>query len=385
MSNTPIVRQRMRFEDQYGTHRNWWVRDPRVTGLPIALFLYMQSHAENFEVTPAKAKRDLGLTDYAWKTAKNTLRRYGFFLEVRDRWPAGSVAPMMRDGSPILDRKGQPRYTDLTGNLRVRVFTQDPDENVDLGPDGGVIEVDEPYELWLEKQNELLSRAGAQRPVEPTFTAPRISHSGDGTAPRNSHPGEEHQVSTAPRDSHSGVPVDEIRTTPIKEEENQGWLVGSQSSIRPTNQTTRDAEIDAELEALAPGCGLTLAAVEREIQGRVDLAGVDVVQATRDTLLRASGRVNKPASYIASVIVRYPEKWAVGGDGTAPFDPAPAADAFASESPVAACLRGEHWWGSERLREIERSHCPDCGEPRRNVDPAFAALEAGLLAIGSDH
>ncbi|MEJ6490443.1 hypothetical protein PQI23_12000 [Leucobacter sp. USCH14] len=112
MSNVSIIRQRMRFEDQYGTYRNWWVRDPRITGLPVALFLYMQSHAEYFEVTPATAKRDLGLTDYAWRNAKNTLRRYGFFLEVRDRWPAGSAAPMMRDGAPILDRKGRPRYTD---------------------------------------------------------------------------------------------------------------------------------------------------------------------------------------------------------------------------------------------------------------------------------
>lgn len=383
MSNTPIIRQRMRFEDQFGQHRNWWVRDSRITGQPIALFLYMQSHAEQFEVTPAKAKRDLGLTDYAWKTAKNTLRRYGFFLEVRDRWPAGSRAPMMRNGSPICDRKGNPRYADLTGNLRVRVFTQDPDENVDLGPDGGVIEVEEPYELWLAKQQQLMEDYNVIGSNEAIGTAPRNSHSGDDTAPRNPHPGEESQVSTAPRISQGGAPVDEIRTTPIKEEENQGWLVGSQSlSNQPTNQTTRANEIDTKLEALVPGCGLTLAAIQREVGKRVDLSNIDVVKATEDTLLKASNRVEKPASYVASVIVRHPENWPIGGDGTTPFDPAAAANAFVSEPNGAACARGEHWWGAAGLPEIERSHCADCGQPRRDVDPIFAELEAKMTSVG---
>lgn len=383
MSDTPIVRAEFDFEREFGMHQNWWVRDARVAGMPITLFLYVKSHAVHFEVTPASAKRELGLTDYAWKTAKNTLRRYGFILEVRDRWPAGSRAPMMKNGEPLRDRRGNPRYADLAGNLRVRIFTQNPKPGVDLGPEGGIVVLDEPYETWLAKQQQVLSTAAGTGSETQSSTAPRISQGGDGTAPRNSHPGEESQVSTAPRNSQGGAPVDEIRNTPIKEEENQGWLVGSPSLLnQPTNQTTRANEIDAKLEALAPGCGLTLAAIQREVGKRADLSTIDVVKATEDTLLKASGRVQKPASYVASVIVRHPENWPIGGDGTAPFDPAGPADAFVAEPHAAACARGEHWWGATGLPEIERSHCVDCGQPRRDVDPIFDELERELLSTG---
>ncbi|WP_143026043.1 hypothetical protein [Leucobacter chromiiresistens] len=298
--------------------------------------------------TQTQARDDLQLGAAAWQSGKRKLLEAGFLIEVRDRYPRGYV-----------DAAGRPRG----GQRRFRLFMQDPDPDYVADAAEALIELEEPYEEYLaaaENNQYGLSALAGRTPGQPDsgFSALASSPSAD-----NPHTVENPQS--------------------FKEEKTKtDWLVGSQDFNEPTNLPTREAGIDAELEALAPGCGLTLAAIEREVSGRVDLEGVDVVQAARDTLLRASSRVNKPASYIAAVIVRHPEKWPIGGDAPVPFDPAPAREASFSESSVAACLRGEHWWGSERLPEIDRSHCVECAEPRRNVDPVFAELEREMLSIG---
>src|SRR5690606_17185610 len=158
-------------------------------------------------------------------------------------------------------------------------------------------------------------------------TAPRNSHSGDGTAPRKSSAGEELQVSTAPQNSQGGAPADDFRNTNIKEEENQCGLVGlNTSSDQPTHQTVdaREAEIDGALAALHPDLRLTFAQLAREVNGRVDLAKVDVVRAVEETVIRAAARgerVGNPAAYAAAVIVRSPEQWGLGAQQPTPFEP----------------------------------------------------------------
>ncbi|WP_336664048.1 hypothetical protein [Leucobacter sp. MMO-40] len=163
-------------------------------------------------------------------------------------------------------------------------------------------------------------------------------------------------------------------------------MVGSSIS-EPTNQTgsTRETQdpsvVDAELEAIAPGARLSVAAITAEVAGRVDLSQVDLVAAVRDTVCRAKSPVANPASYVASVIVRKPDAWLVGSTsgGWTPqrepedaWHPAEARDA----GQAASCLAGNHDWGSHALPDILRAHCVHCGEPRRKVDPDFARHEA---------
>lgn len=404
MSDLPIIRARFKFESEFLTCRNWWVRDPRIAGMPVSLFLYLCSHAEGYDVTPARAKADLGLTDYAWKKAKDTLRRYGFVIEVRDRYPAGSRAPMMKHGKPVLDRKARPRLVDMSGNLRVRLFTNDPTQGTDLGEDGGVIEVAEPYEQWLEKQQSLIS-GGAQS------TAPRNSGGGE-TPPQNQ--GQEQkkpQVSTAPRNSWGGAPVDEIRDTHIKEEENQGWDgKGKSLQSSPSNsnhargnvlhrrqikqqadqsqvrfETTGDhgLAVDRELVKIHPT--LTMTSLTREIRGRVDLTLLDVVFACREILAanKQPDGINYPPSYCAKSIVAAPERWLLGvtpyteDQTTEDSWPDTNNPSVVKQLERAACERGEHDWGSSVWPEIDRSVCvrPKCDVRRRNVDSTFAELE----------
>lgn len=398
MSDLPIIRARFKFESEFLTCRNWWVRDSRIAGMPVSLFLYLCSHAEGYDVTPARAKADLGLTDYAWKKAKDTLRRYGFVIEVRDRYPAGSRAPMMKKGKPVLDRKGRPRLVDMSGNLRVRLFTNDPAQGTDLGEDGGVIEVAEPYEQWLEKQQSLVS-GGAQ------FTAPR--NSGGGEAPPQNQ-GEEltkPQVSIAPRNSWGGAPVDEIHDTHIKEEENQGWEGkgislqsspsnsnharetrthgGTQSGVRFEHAGQPSLEVDHELVKIHPT--LTVATLTREIRDRVDISLLDLVTACKEILgkHKQPDGINHPPAYCAKSIVASPERWLLG---LTPYTDSEAPETtwgdtndpnVANRLDRSACARGEHDWGIPWFSEIDRSICvrATCGVKRRTVDPTFAELE----------
>lgn len=351
MNDLQIVRPRLAFEREFGQHRNWWVRDSRLTGNALSVLLYLLSHDDSRMPTQTDARKHLGLGKDAWISAKKRLLEAGFIVEVRDRYPHG-----------FRDATGRPKG----GQKRYRLFLQDPEPGYSIAEHLAVLELDEPYESFLAANES--NRVGFSEADEET-----PGHVDGGLSAVGGQPA-------------SGNPKAADNPPSLKEEKTRLGLVGStDSSIQPTNQTTRDADVDARLEALVPRCGLTLAALRREVQGRVDLSGIDVVKATQDTLLRATSRVEKPASYVASVIVRHPENWPICGDGTAPFDPAGPADAFVAEPHAAACARGEHWWGATGLPEIERSHCVDCGQPRRDIDPIFDELERELLCTGGGH
>lgn len=128
---------------------------------------------------------------------------------------------------------------------------------------------------------------------------------------------------------------------------------------------------------------LTFAAIAHEIDGRVDLNMIHVVQAVRDTVLRAKV-ATKPAAYVAAVIVRKPETWLHTSIPQAPgsyeaqeaeplFAPLSSRDARAAQS--ALCQMGEHDWGPDVWPEVDRAYCLTCNVSRRNVDPVFRDLQ----------
>lgn len=359
MNDMRIVRPRLNFEREFGQYKNWWVRDPRIAGNPISIYLYLLSHDIAYPVTQTEARIDLGLGERAWVSAKKALLECGFLVEVRDRFPDGHVGP---DGRP----RGRQR--------RFRLFLQDPEVGVQMALEDAVIELERPYEEWIEELNSLdpakrrhgnrsdsaLCRVEAKPQVSPTL------HNADTDASTLHNAG-----------SFIG-------------REDQVGLVGSiTSSNQPTNQTVsrreHDAQLDAELAALHPDLHITIEQVRREVSDRIDLEQVDVVAAVRDTVIRAaargSRRIDNPASYVASVIVRQPGNWPVGAQQSIPFeaesvDPEP----FASRPN---CVDGVHWWGADSWAEHDRSHCVNCGEPRRNVEPAYAEFEEELIGGGS--
>ena len=349
MSEAQIIRPRLAFEREFGQHRNWWVRDSRIAGNPLSILLYLLSHDPSRMPSQTEARKELDLGVSAWQAAKRRLLEAGFLVEIRDRYPRNYV-----------DSTGHPRG----GQKRYRLFLQDPEPGYSATPAEALIELDEPYEEYAEAMQP--GRCGKSAPVGKT-------PDGDGCG------------KSAPRGAENPHPKGNPH--PL-EEEKTGWLVGSASSSnQPTNQTVsaRDAELDAELAALHPGLRLSMADIRREVAGRVDLAGIDVVQAVRDVVLRTAARgqpVRNPAALVGSVIARNPSSWLLGAPPASSF--IPEGDAH-PRSPAVECAAGNHWWGSESWAEIDRANCVHCGLARRTVDPAFAELEAELLTVGGEN
>ena len=353
MSDPQIIRPRLRFDREFGQHRNWWVRDPRICGNPLSILLYLLSQDPQLMPTQTEAREELGLGVAAWQTGKQRLLDAGFLVEIRDRYPRDSVGT---DGRP---RGGQRRF---------RLFLQDPEPGYRATSSEALIELDEPYEQYL--QAALGDQCGKSALVT---ESPGQTDSGKSAVAKS-------QCAENPQSKENPQSFKEEKTKP-------SWSVGY---ISPSNQPTtpaadaRVAEIDAALSGLHPDLRLTYAQIEREVSGRVDLGSVDVERAVLDTVIRAAERgqkVENPARYVASVIVRNPGNWPVGAAAPAPFDPLGGGT---SEFDAPSCARGDHWWGSERLPELDRAHCERCGTARRTVDPTFAALEDELSSIGGE-
>lgn len=346
MSDPLIVRPRLSFEEQFGQHRNWWVRDSRLTGNPLSVFLYLLSHEVSHSVTQTEAWTALGLGQRAWSTAKQVLLQCGFLVEVRDRYPDGYV-----------DTSGNPRGR----QRRFRLFLQDPEPGFQVPLSEAVIEVNEPYEEWLkttQAPDTAQRSVGEESPVSPSLRS----------------------AVTESSTLHNAVS--------FIGRENQVRLVGYKNiSNQPTNQTVSareaDGQVDAELADLHPDLRLTMQQIRHEVNDRVDLNTIDVVQAVRDTVLRAAERgqrIANPATYVASVIVRKPKAWAAGVAQPAPFemrgviDPAP--------SVVDQCRGDNHYWGPNSWHELDRANCVNCGIARRYFDVQFAELEDHAFEAG---
>ncbi len=345
----PIIRPRLHFEQEFGTHRNWWVRDARLTGNPLSILLYLLSHDQNHRITQTEAQAVLGLGESAWRTAKHKLMEAGFLIEIRDRYTHGQ-------------RKGQKRF---------RLVLQDPQPDTFIDVADAIIDADEHPEIVEMITGE--------------------SHS------RKSRVG---QKATLENQDWVGKP--QVRASRENQDwvgatlENQESLIGRENQVRlgngllnnQTNQpnqraSTESDAINAELEQLLPGLGLTFEVIASALNGRVDLETIDVVAAVRDTLLKSKSPVSRPADYVASSIAKNPHKWVVGQKLPGTYQPrqtaAPQTISAVQESARQReeCEAGRHDWGPTSWAEHDRAWCVrgNCNTPRRSVDKAFARFQ----------
>lgn len=75
-------RSQTQIDDNFLIVRNEWVRDQRITGNALSLYLYIRSHSMNFVVTRSKAMTDLGLGKDAYRVAEQRLEQAGY-LEIQ--------------------------------------------------------------------------------------------------------------------------------------------------------------------------------------------------------------------------------------------------------------------------------------------------------------
>lgn len=360
-----IVVNDIRLDLEVMSIRRWWVTDPRIAGTPLSVYLYFREKGTG--ITQRDAMSDLGLGKDAFRTAKERLRRAGFMLEIRDRFPAEA-----RDA-----RNGEPKG----GQLRFRIVLLDPAPGAQIADSESLVVADEPVSL----AEETPVHADNGKPALGTLTTAENPHwmVKPQSAPSAGNP---HWVPASADYPHSlkvdtgldldrdsGMGIDPVPSNP------QGFTRESflESSAAPAPESD-DAALDFELGQIHPS--LSIAILEREVRGRVELSDLDLVWASR-VILEASrqpGGVKNPPAYVAKSIVADPERWRRHEPYLA--GKARQSVAIAAESVERvrreACARGEHDWGPAFWPEFERSQCMRCSVARRGVDPVFAALEA---------
>ncbi len=145
----------------------------------------------------------------------------------------------------------------------------------------------------------------------------------------------------------------------------------------------QSAEIDAELQAIHPS--LSVAAVAARLKA-ADIVDVDVLNAAKVILGRATRTVASPVAFVAAGIDRTPDAWRPQLPG---FEPGQLHTPVASQleelraherHEANACATGNHDWGDSWLAETERGYCvrPRCNTARRTVDPHYAEREAHM-------
>lgn len=365
------------------------VLDERLTGNALRLLVFLRM-AERMQTPPsqAEAAEMIGLGGTAFRKAKEVLRRAGYLIEVRDRYPRSYREKQWdkeEEAWVLVSRGGQNRYQWWLRNPPLDGII--PDEESLIISD---VPIERPEEI--SDQNRSTKRETAQTTKRETGTETGLQN-----VTRPAKP----QVKTGSQNvnrAETGLQ----NVNPLKED-TVGWLVGStpdeifqEPTIQPDRiGGAREAELDAELAALHPGLKVTFGAIQAEIAGRVDLTQLDVVQAVRDTVLKAGlngHSIKNPAAYVARVLVQKPNQWLIGAPSPASFAPSTtraSTDDGLTEWPDmsdpqvvkrlerSACGRGEHDWGSSVWPEIERSVCvrPTCNVRRRSVDNTFAELE----------
>ncbi|MDA3146530.1 hypothetical protein JSO19_03955 [Leucobacter sp. UCMA 4100] len=273
----------------------------------------------------------------------------GFLIEIRDRYAEGQ-------------RKGQRRF---------RLVLQDPEPGVYIDAEEAILDADEHPEIMDYLVNESQSRKSRVAP-KPTLE-------------NQEWPGKPQVRASRENQEWPGASL-----------ENQESLIGRENQVRlgkgllnnqphQTNQraTNERVSINAELERMVPGLGLTFEAISAAVNGRVDLENIDVVSAVKDTLLKSKSPVARPADYIASSIAKNPFKWVQGQPQPGVYQPRPES---ATVQPVAGhlihherdlCEAGDHDWGPTVWAEHDRAWCvrSHCNISRRSIDSAFAAFQ----------
>lgn len=265
-----FIRRPVPITNDFGMHRNWWVRNARLSGNPISIYLYLLSHDERYEITPRRVMRDLGLGRTAFTSARRILEEMGFLRTETVRQPAGSRDP---EGRSIAGQV-----------VRIDFILDDPP-----GPPHGPLVQAARQGTGFVHQLDLT----AAIPANPRIAADaRNLTSADQTS---AHP--------AAVDLHAAtltagsVPFKENQDQENQQEENQ-------------DDDDDDARRDAALRAIDPRLSLDILtdALSRTDPGLAYDAAI-LVRASGDILRRATRLVGDPAAYIAQSIAREPARW----------------------------------------------------------------------------
>lgn len=386
MNDQLIVITALELDRDVMSIRTWWVLDSRLAGNPLSVFLYFRALGTGARITQKEAAQSLGLGEWAFRSAREKLRRAGFMIEIRDRHPKS-----YRDPSTGEPKGGQARY---------RLVFLDPPPGVEVPDSESIIEADSPVDIetetpvhkrsWKSRTDASTGLGNQEWPVKPQVRGglgnqERVSADLGFQEPLEEDTGIWTRTGNRNKDFNP-IPSDPgARTAREAAPGEIPAVLASTGSEMPIDAVT----VDVELAAVHPS--LSVASLEREVRGRLELAGLDLPRACREILEanRKPGGATNPPAYVAVALLAAPDRYRA----TAPYIPASVAPSAAPAPHPArkmeqlgrqACERGEHDWGPAIWREVDRSACVRCFTPRRRVDPEFAALEEQLDPVGGD-
>jgi len=380
-----FIRPRMSIDRDFGIHRNAWVRDQRIVGNPLSIYLYLMSHDSNFRITLESARKGLGLGKDAFITARRTLEAAGYLRMVKVTHPAGAVDA---NGHSIGGRV-----------LRYDIEVLDP-EPASLGPTPEESRVTTPVD------NSSSSRGGEnqsrtkerQNPWSDPLTGfpvadePVADHPLPDNPPLKENQEDQEDQSSSSTEVTPEATASDSETAALPPDDEEGDLgVDDSSSLvddglgagAPAGSSRRTSGVDAssgrggEVEGGSLGGGehqpvdlqrLLRAGIEaslREVDARLDLsqvlrrlsdAGVDgervdVPAAAAFVLSAAARPVGDPSAYVAAAIIREPARW--------PWSALPATVASSGGAARSTCEIQGH-----RYLDEFRMQCVRCDDER---------------------
>lgn len=100
--NGEFLRPKLAFEREYMQVRNAWLRDERIVGVTLSVFLFLVSHTEGYRLTQATVREQLGLSQERMLSARRVLEQHGYVETVEMRYTRGART---REGKPIAGLK----------------------------------------------------------------------------------------------------------------------------------------------------------------------------------------------------------------------------------------------------------------------------------------
>jgi len=379
-----FVRNSVKPDAEFFMGRNWWVRDRRIFGNPLSLYLFLHSHDVGYVITLERARKAVGLGVEAFATARRRLEEAGFLERQAVRYPPSAVDA---DGNNIAGRIQ--RY-----DIHILDPEQPPEraaKGQPVGPgSGSAVSVESPDEAHVARPVAPVDNSTSDTPVDNSATRK--------TAESAQNPWSD-QLTGFPLAANP-LAANPLTGFPLLKEENQVKENQSSSSDDAGNppgdnsppgaaapppddddgissagddseafQRLLDAGIEASLRDVH--ARLSLSAIRRRLgDAGLDHARVDIPAAASQALAASSRPVGDPSAYVAIAIIREPGRW--------PWGPLPQ-----GESPRGGVRSTCEALGCKYLDQW-RMLCVRCGQERDGWrDERDAQLDAPSMAVGS--
>ena len=88
--DSDFIREETSIDSNFSIVRNEWIRDARIAGNPLSVYLFIRSHSQGFRVTRKSIMAGLGIGRDALESAVAKLEKAGYLERVISRWPAGA-------------------------------------------------------------------------------------------------------------------------------------------------------------------------------------------------------------------------------------------------------------------------------------------------------